>query len=84
MSNPLNLETTHAESSERIPLVCILSMGSDPTDLILGLAKKKKKEVLSVSMGQGQEVLARRYVNTGEFLCLFVRVRAYGLARRYM
>lgn len=65
VSNPLNLETTHAESTERIPLVCILSMGSDPTDLILGLAKKKKKEVLSVSMGQGQEVTARRFCDQG-------------------
>ncbi len=45
--------------------VCILSMGSDPTDLIMGLAKKKKKEVLSVSMGQGQEVVARRFCDQG-------------------
>ena len=45
--------------------MCILSMGSDPTDLITGLAKKKKKEVLSVSMGQGQEVVARRFCDQG-------------------
>jgi dynein heavy chain len=31
----------------------------------MGLAKKKKKEVQSVSMGQGQEITARRYVETG-------------------
>jgi len=65
VSNPLNLETTHAESNERTPFVCVLSMGSDPTDLILGLAKKKKKEVQSVSMGQGQEVVARRFCDQG-------------------
>ena len=64
-SNPLNVESMHGESSERVPLICILSMGSDPTDLIMGLAKKKKKEVQSVSMGQGQEITARRYVETG-------------------
>ena len=62
---PLNLETTHGESINRIPFVCILSMGSDPTELILNLAKKKKKEVLSVSMGQGQEIVARRYMDQG-------------------
>jgi hypothetical protein len=62
---PLNLENTHAESTYRIPFVCILSMGSDPTDMILNLAKKKKKEVQSVSMGQGQEIVARRYVDQG-------------------
>jgi len=106
----------HAESTERTPFICILSMGSDPTELIMGLAKKKKKEVRllslskvehvnlrlvkpacqlknsqssmqrrrrwsrnergltklvkwqvqSVSMGQGQEVIARRYVSSGQ------------------
>ena len=64
-SHPLNVETLHSESNERIPLICVLSMGSDPTDLIMGLAKKKKKEVQSVSMGQGQEVIARKYIETG-------------------
>jgi dynein heavy chain len=64
-SHPLNIEAMHAESTERTPFICILSMGSDPTDLIMGLAKKKKKEVQSVSMGQGQEVIARRYVASG-------------------
>ena len=62
---PLNLENTHAESTERVPFVCILSSGSDPTDLIMLLAKKRKTEVLSVSMGQGQEVVARRFVDQG-------------------
>ena len=42
----------------------ILTPGSDPTELINGLAKKKKKEVLSVSMGQGQEIVARRYMDS--------------------
>lgn len=55
-SHPLNVEAMHGESDERMPFVCILSMGSDPTELIMALAKKKKKEVQSVSMGQGQEV----------------------------
>eukprot|EP00961_Rhodomonas_salina_P116167 1563835-Rhodomonas_salina.1 len=64
-SSPLNLENTHLESNERTPFVCILSSGSDPTDIILQLAKKKKKEVLSVSMGQGQEVVARKFVDQG-------------------
>jgi dynein heavy chain len=64
-SRPLNVEAMHGESSERVPLICILSMGSDPTDLILALAKKKKKEVKSVSMGRGQEIIARKYVETG-------------------
>ena len=38
--------------------------GSDPSKLIEELAKRKKKRVLGVSMGQGQEVLARRLMAT--------------------
>jgi len=67
---PLNLEATHqdicdlVDAPERVPVIFILTPGSDPTELITGLAKKKKKEVLSVSMGQGQEIVARRYMES--------------------
>lgn len=37
----LDLEVTWAESEPRTPLVCILSIGSDPTSQIAGLAKNK-------------------------------------------
>eukprot|EP00960_Hanusia_phi_P069522 767109-Hanusia_phi.AAC.3 len=65
---PLNLEQTHqdicelVDSPERVPVIFVLTPGSDPTELVIALAKKKKKEVLSVSMGQGQEIVARRYI----------------------
>ena len=36
----LDLEATWSESNPRVPLVCFLSMGSDPTSQIEGLAKK--------------------------------------------
>lgn len=49
-----------AESDNRTPLICFLSMGSDPTNSIEGLAKKLKLECHSISMGQGQEIHARR------------------------
>lgn len=38
------------------------SPGSDPTKLIEDLAKRKKIKCLGVSMGQGQEVAARKYM----------------------
>lgn len=41
-----------------------LATGSDPTKLIEDLAKKKKIKCLGVSMGQGQEVIARKYMAT--------------------
>ena len=36
--------------------------GADPTKLIEDLAKRRKIRTLGVSMGQGQEVVARKYV----------------------
>ena len=56
----LDLETMWAESTPRTPLICFLSMGSDPTNNIEGLAKKLRLECHAISMGQGQEVHARR------------------------
>lgn len=56
----LDLEKTWEESDARTPLICLLSMGSDPTDSIIALGKKLKIETRYVSMGQGQEVHARK------------------------
>eukprot|EP00217_Crustomastix_stigmatica_P013603 CAMPEP_0183798542 /NCGR_PEP_ID=MMETSP0803_2-20130417/19119_1 /TAXON_ID=195967 /ORGANISM="Crustomastix stigmata, Strain CCMP3273" /LENGTH=4519 /DNA_ID=CAMNT_0026043227 /DNA_START=42 /DNA_END=13598 /DNA_ORIENTATION=- len=58
---PLNMESTWEESTTKIPLICLLSPGADPTKLIDDLAKKKKIKVNSVSMGQGQEKPANRH-----------------------
>lgn len=59
----LDLEGTWEESDPRTPLVCFLSMGSDPTNQIEGLAKKVHLECRAISMGQGQEVHARRLIS---------------------
>lgn len=56
----LDLEKTWEESDPRTPLICFLSMGSDPTNNIEGLAKKLRLDCQAISMGQGQEVHARR------------------------
>ena len=56
----LDLESMWEESDIRTPLICFLSMGSDPTNNIEGLAKKLKLECHAISMGQGQEIHARR------------------------
>uniref|UniRef100_A0A3B4FTM5 Dynein heavy chain ATP-binding dynein motor region domain-containing protein n=1 Tax=Pundamilia nyererei TaxID=303518 RepID=A0A3B4FTM5_9CICH len=58
----LDLDTVLAESNNRTPMVCLLSMGSDPTENIERLAKNKVRGAPChpISMGQGQEVHARR------------------------
>ncbi|XP_055492373.1 dynein axonemal heavy chain 8-like [Leucoraja erinacea] len=58
----LILETTWEESDTQTPLICFLSMGSDPSNQIEGLAKRLEIACRAISMGQGQEVHARRLV----------------------
>lgn len=56
----MNYETIFEESRPNTPLICFLSMGSDPTPNIEILAKRNMFSCRSISMGQGQEVHARK------------------------
>ncbi|XP_076801600.1 dynein axonemal heavy chain 8-like [Clavelina lepadiformis] len=56
----LDLEKMYEESNFSTPMICLLSMGSDPTEQIEKLAKKLNLRCQAISMGQGQEVHARR------------------------
>ena len=58
----LNYEIMLEESRPLTPLICFLSMGSDPTPNIQALAKKRELTVEAISMGQGQEIHARKLV----------------------
>jgi len=60
------LEAMHEESRPNTPLICFLSMGSDPTLSIEQLARKLEIICNSVSMGQGQEIHARRLLSTAK------------------
>ncbi|KAK7945226.1 hypothetical protein WMY93_000954 [Mugilogobius chulae] len=60
----LNLHSTWEETDPRTPLICFLSMGSDPTEQIEALAKRLQLDCRAISMGQGQEVHARKLVQT--------------------
>jgi dynein heavy chain len=63
-SVPLNMENTWAQTTAFVPVICLLSPGADPTKLIEELAKRKKIKMMGVSMGQGQEIIARKYLTT--------------------
>ncbi|KAJ8919734.1 hypothetical protein NQ315_006262 [Exocentrus adspersus] len=56
----LNMEILYNESRPLTPMICFLSIGSDPTPYIEQLAKRLEFRVKSISMGQGQEVHARK------------------------
>ncbi|XP_062548437.1 dynein axonemal heavy chain 8 [Armigeres subalbatus] len=60
----INYDVMLEESRPLTPLVCFLSMGSDPTPSIEALAKKNAVKCRSISMGQGQEVHARKLIAT--------------------
>ncbi|KAF6214793.1 hypothetical protein GE061_009536 [Apolygus lucorum] len=55
----LNLEELYEESHNRTPMICFLTMGADPTTAIEALAKKMEFALDAISMGQGQEIIAR-------------------------
>lgn len=55
----LNYDAMLEESRPLTPLICFLTMGSDPTINIEILAKKNELKVKAISMGQGQEIHAR-------------------------
>jgi hypothetical protein len=55
----LSLDVLLEESNCRTALLGLLSSGADPTSNIQALAKKKAIDLCIVSMGQGQEILAR-------------------------
>jgi dynein heavy chain len=59
----LDLDKMWDESDIRTPMICFLSMGSDPTSSIEQLAKRKGLESKAISMGQGQEIHARRLIS---------------------
>uniref|UniRef100_A0A3B4C567 AAA+ ATPase domain-containing protein n=1 Tax=Pygocentrus nattereri TaxID=42514 RepID=A0A3B4C567_PYGNA len=56
----LDMDAMCTENDKRTPMTCFLSMGSDPTENIERLAKTKSIPCRPISMGQGQEVHARR------------------------
>ena len=59
----LNLENLWEESDNKTPMICFLSMGSDPTESIEKLAKKHGLVCKAISMGQGQEIHARKLLS---------------------
>ncbi|XP_014253708.1 dynein heavy chain 8, axonemal isoform X2 [Cimex lectularius] len=59
----LKINTLIDESRPNTPMVCFLSMGSDPTPLIETTSKKYEMKLHPLSMGQGQEVHARKIMS---------------------
>jgi len=64
----LDLEAMLDESDNRVPLICLLSTGSDPSPQIELIAKTRMQELHQLSMGQGQEEAARKFMQVSVIL----------------
>jgi dynein heavy chain len=81
---PLDFEATWGESDARTPLICLLSPGADPTSQLEALARRLKVPLAQVSMGQGQEVHARRLLKAAAVTGGWVLLQNCHLALGFM
>ncbi|XP_025155775.1 dynein heavy chain 8, axonemal [Harpegnathos saltator] len=78
------LDVMHSESRPNTPMICFLSMGSDPTPSIEQLAKRMEIVCKSISMGQGQEVHARRLLSSAKTEGFWALLQNCHLGLEYM
>jgi len=83
-SRPLNLRLVEQEASCTTPIITLLSQGSDPTAAIMDLAKRMKRQVKAISMGQGQEPAARKLIQTGVTQGSWVMLQNCHLGLKFM
>jgi len=57
-SLPFDLSKIYPDSNAITPLIFLLSPGSDPFVSLNSFSQEKKKEMFSISLGQGQGPLA--------------------------
>ena len=83
-SRPLDLREVEEEANCRCPIIAVLSQGSDPTAVIMELARKVKRPVRSISLGQGQEPAARKLISTGVTQGSWVMLQNCHLGLKFM
>ena len=83
-SRPLDIRALTEEANKFTPAIFILSTGADPTNAINELARKMKKKVGSISMGQGQEPAARKLLQQGMLVGSWVLLQNCHLGLKMM
>jgi dynein heavy chain len=58
------VDSVFREMDATTPVIFLLSAGADPTDSIETLSKRKRRAIESISMGEGQDVIASRAIQT--------------------
>ena len=75
-SPPFDLEGCLEDSSNSTPIIFVLSPGADPIAYLknLAVAKGMDKKLESISLGQGQDVIAEKLIEegsrSGQWICL--------------
>jgi dynein heavy chain len=69
------VDSVYREMDHVTPVIYLLSAGADPTDSIETLARRKRKGIECVSMGEGQDVVAMRAINTATSLGSWVMLQ---------
>ncbi|KAI8464307.1 MAG: dynein heavy chain and region D6 of dynein motor-domain-containing protein [Monoraphidium minutum] len=81
---PFDLAPCFADSSPSAPLIFLLSPGADPMGSLLRFAEERGVRVESVSLGQGQGPVARRWVEEGAAQGFWVVLQNCHLARSFL
>lgn len=55
---PFDMEKSFLDSTNKTPIIIVLSAGADPMSELLKLAKTKNAQVVGISLGQGQAQIA--------------------------
>ncbi len=58
------VDSVYREMEATTPVIYLLSAGADPTDSIETLARRKRKDIECVSMGEGQDVVALKAIHS--------------------
>ena len=81
---PFNLEGSFADSTNAAPLIFVLSPGSDPMAAMSKFATEMRKEINSISLGQGQGPKAEKMMSDAQKNGSWVLLQNCHLATSWM
>lgn len=78
------VESVFNEMLPETPVLYLLSPGADPTEAIELFARKKRQSIQSISMGEGQEIVASKAINAAMINGSWVLLQNCHLGLDYM
>ncbi|TMW55127.1 hypothetical protein Poli38472_013889 [Pythium oligandrum] len=78
------VESVYNEMQADTPVLYLLSPGADPTEGIEAFSRKKRQTIASISMGEGQDVVAAKAISTAALNGSWVLLQNCHLGLDYM